>query len=65
MATSLLSRDGKTHSEYRAKRVILEIYDELAAAIATGRPYQTRLDPPPPIPAPPTQRVPRSQRHDR
>ncbi len=26
---------------------ILEIYDELAEAIVTGRRYQTRLDPPP------------------
>jgi hypothetical protein len=37
----------KAHGEYRTKRVILEIYDELAEAIATGRPYLTRLDPPP------------------
>jgi N-6 DNA Methylase len=40
-------RDVKAHGEYRTKRVILEIYDELAEAIATGRPYLTRLDPPP------------------
>ncbi len=40
-------RDEKEHGEYRTKRVILEIYDELAEAAATGRPYQTRLDPPP------------------
>lgn len=40
-------RDVKTHGEYRTKRLILEIYDEMAEAIATGRPYQTRLDPPP------------------
>lgn len=40
-------RDEQAHGEYRTKRVILEIYDELAEAIATGRPYQTRLDPPP------------------
>jgi phosphoribosylformylglycinamidine (FGAM) synthase-like enzyme len=40
-------RDVKAHGEYRAKRLILEIYDEMAEAIATGRPYQTRLDPPP------------------
>jgi hypothetical protein len=40
-------RDVKAHGEYRTKRLILEIYDELAEAIATGRPYQTRLDPPP------------------
>ncbi len=41
------SRDVKAHGEYRTKRLILEIYDELAEAIATGRPYQSRLDPPP------------------
>ena len=40
-------KDEQAHGEYRTKRVILEIYDELAEAIATGRPYQTRLDPPP------------------
>jgi hypothetical protein len=39
-------RDVKAHGEYRTKRLILE-NDELAEAIATGRPYQTRLDPPP------------------
>jgi hypothetical protein len=40
-------RDVKAHGEYRTKRVILEIYDELAHAIETGQAYQTRLDPPP------------------
>jgi hypothetical protein len=39
--------DEKAHGEYRTKRVILEIYDTMAEAIRTGRPYQTRLDPPP------------------
>ena len=39
--------DKKEHGEYRTKRVILEIYDEMAEASRTGRPYQTRLDPPP------------------
>lgn len=33
--------------DYPTKRVILEIYDEMAEAIRTGKPYQTRLDPPP------------------
>ncbi len=28
------------HGEYRTKRVILEIYDEMAAAMRTGEPYQ-------------------------
>ncbi len=36
---------------YRTKRVILEIYDEMAESMRTGKPYQTRLDPPRPTPA--------------
>ncbi len=40
-------KDEAAHGEYRTKRVILEIYDELAKAIATGNPYQTRLNPSP------------------
>ena len=39
--------DERTHGEYRTKRVILEIYDEMAEAARTGQPYVTRLDPPP------------------
>jgi hypothetical protein len=39
--------DEKAHGEYRTKRVILEIYDAMAEAVRTGKPYQTRLDPPP------------------
>jgi hypothetical protein len=39
--------DEKVHGEYRTKRVILEIYDAMAEAARTGKPYQTRLDPPP------------------
>jgi hypothetical protein len=39
--------DEKAYGEYRTKRVILEVYDALAEAIRTGKPYQTRLDPPP------------------
>jgi hypothetical protein len=49
-------RDVKAHGEYRTKPLILEIYDELAEAMKTGRPYQTRLDPPPADPASPTRR---------
>jgi hypothetical protein len=37
----------KVHGEYCTKRVILEIYEELARAIESGEPYETRLDPPP------------------
>lgn len=39
--------DEKSHGEYRTKRVILEIYDEMAEAIRSESPYQTRLNPPP------------------
>lgn len=44
-------KDEQAHVEYRTKRVILEIYDEMTEAIRTGQPYHTRLDPPP---GPPT-----------
>jgi len=39
--------DEKTYGEYRTKRVILEIFDAMTEAMSTGRPYMTRLDPPP------------------
>jgi hypothetical protein len=39
--------DVKRHGDYRTKRTILEIYDAMQTAIATGEPYQTILDPPP------------------
>ena len=38
-------KDEEKHGEYRTKRVILEIYDEMQQAIRTGRPCQTRLNP--------------------
>ena len=40
-------KDEAAHGEYRTKRVILEIYDEMAEAVRTGQLYKTRLDPPP------------------
>lgn len=40
-------KDEQQYGEYRTKRVILEIYDEMARAVAIGKPYLTRLDPPP------------------
>lgn len=43
-------RDEEKWGEYRTKRVILEIYDEIQEAMRTGQPYQTRLDP---LPGPP------------
>ncbi len=50
METSLTivkRKDEQKYSEYRTKRVILEIYDVMAEAIRTGKPYRTVLDPPP------------------
>lgn len=43
--------DEKAYGEFRTKRVILEIYDAMADAARTGKPYQTRLDPPPADPS--------------
>ncbi len=40
-------KDEAAHGEYRTKRVILEMYDDMAKAMDSGPPYQTRLDPPP------------------
>lgn len=39
--------ETKFNGDYRTKRTILEIYDELAESMKTSQPYQTRLDPPP------------------
>ena len=39
--------DEQRHGEYRTKRVILDVYDAMQEARASGRPYRTRLDPPP------------------
>jgi len=44
-------KDEAAYGTYRTKDTILEIYDALTEAIRTGRPYQTRLDPPPGPPA--------------
>jgi len=44
-------KEEKQYCEYRTKRVILEIYDEMQKAIETGKPYQTRLDPSPADPS--------------
>ena len=40
-------KDEQTYGEYRTKRMILDIYDAMQEAAATGEPYQTLLDPPP------------------
>jgi hypothetical protein len=41
------AKDEKAHGDYRTKRVILDIYDDLAKAAAATEVYQTRLTPPP------------------
>lgn len=48
-------RDEEMFGEFYTKRIILEIYDEMAEAIRNGKPYPTRLNPPPEDPrmAPP------------
>jgi hypothetical protein len=40
-------KDEAQYGDYRTKRVILEIYDEMQRAMAAGEPYRTRLEPPP------------------
>jgi hypothetical protein len=44
-------KDKKAHGSYRTKDTILEMYDQMAQAIATGQPYQTWLKPSPGPPA--------------
>jgi hypothetical protein len=39
--------DEQKYGDYRTKYLILEIYDELQRAIDTGKPFVSRLDPPP------------------
>ena len=41
------TRDEDKHGEYRTKRIILSIYDQMAECIRNRCPYQTLLDPPP------------------
>ena len=40
-------KDIDKYGEYRTKRVILEIFDEMLECEKQGKQYQTRLDPPP------------------
>jgi hypothetical protein len=40
-------KDEKLYREYRTKRVILEMYDEMKGAMETGEVYRTRLVPGP------------------
>ncbi len=44
-------KDEATYGSYRTKDAILEIYDAMQQAIRSGKPYQTRLDPPPADPS--------------
>jgi hypothetical protein len=44
-------QDDAKHGTYRTKETILQIYDALAESMATERPYQTLLNPPPADPA--------------
>lgn len=44
-------KDEDKYKEYRTKRVILEVYDEMYKAMRTGKSYQTRLNPPPADPS--------------
>ncbi len=40
-------KDEKLYGEYRTKRVILEMYDEMRRAMEMGEVYRTRLVPGP------------------
>jgi hypothetical protein len=40
-------KDEKLYGEYRTKRVILEMYDEMRRTTETGKAYRTRLVPGP------------------
>jgi hypothetical protein len=40
-------KDEAQFGEYRTKRLILDIYNDMQQSIITGEPYRTRLDPPP------------------
>lgn len=44
-------KDEAAYGEYRTKRLILERYDAMADAIASGCPYVSPLDPPPAHPS--------------
>jgi hypothetical protein len=44
-------KDVDAYGTYRTKEQILEIYEQMANAVETGKSYQTALDPPPGPPA--------------
>lgn len=41
------AQDEKAHGRYRTKEAILDLYDRLTVAAATGRPYVPAIEPPP------------------
>lgn len=43
----LRDKETRDFGEYRTKRLVLERYDALAAATASGQPYVSPLSPPP------------------
>ncbi|MGE3075129.1 MAG: N-6 DNA methylase [Dehalococcoidia bacterium] len=45
--TVLRKYEERDHGEFRTKRLVLEIYDEMERAMSAGVPFKTRLDPPP------------------
>jgi len=49
--TVLQKYEESDYGEFRTKRLVMEIYDQISAAMQTGRAYQTRLKP---VPADPS-----------
>jgi len=47
----LKRHEDSRYGEYRTARLVLDAYDRMAHAVASGTPYQTVLDPPPADPA--------------
>lgn len=45
--TVMKKYEERDHGEFRTKRLVLEVYDAMAHAAATGTAYKTVLDPPP------------------
>jgi hypothetical protein len=43
----LRRKEEATYGEYLSKRLVLERYDAIAAAVESGQPYQSPLTPPP------------------
>jgi hypothetical protein len=39
--------EERDHGEFRTRRLVLEIFDAMVAAVGSGLPYRTVLDPPP------------------